>query len=98
LRVPRGRHIAYFGPNHTPLSEYPPACSLQDHANGRLSASATKLLESCKALLVIVHYLRHRLARYEPEADVSGEPVNPEEIGVTEMAAAAIAAAEGGVA
>ena len=35
-----GRCIAYFGPHHTPPSEYPKSCKTEDERNGAFIASA----------------------------------------------------------
>ena len=36
----QGRHIFDFGPHHTPISEYPKSCLIQDEANAAFIAKA----------------------------------------------------------
>jgi hypothetical protein len=42
--------ICYTGPLHTPASEYPKSCRLQDEANARLIAAAPDLLEALEEM------------------------------------------------
>jgi hypothetical protein len=42
--------ICYTGPHHTPASEYPKSCRLQDEANARLIAAAPELLEALEEM------------------------------------------------
>jgi hypothetical protein len=43
--------ICYTGPLHTPASEYPKSCRLQDEANARLIASAPEMLAALEMAL-----------------------------------------------
>ena len=74
VRVRNGRYVAYFGPHHTPESEYPPACKREDEANAAFAATAANapfpaMLAEATALQARVAKLEAALAYMADEAN-----------------------------
>lgn len=54
----QGRHIFDFGPHHTPISEYPKSCLIQDEANAAFIARARTLSPlACRIALACIESL-----------------------------------------
>jgi len=54
----QGRHIFDFGPHHTPISEYPKSCLIQDEANAAFIARARTLSPiACRIALAAIRAL-----------------------------------------
>jgi len=59
VKQPHGRQIADVGPHHTPPSEYPRSCKVQDEANGAFIAACAGNAEAgWKSTLAAIGHLR----------------------------------------